>query len=34
LAPRASAAMDPSREVEVRDLAVYDLLIGTKLMEA
>jgi len=33
-APRASAAMDPSREVEVRDLAVYERLIGTELMEA
>ena len=33
-APRASAATDPSREVEVRDLAVYERLIGTELMEA
>jgi hypothetical protein len=33
-APRASAATDPLREVEVRDLAVYERLIGTELMEA
>lgn len=33
-APRASAATDASREVEVRDLAVYERLIGTELMEA
>jgi hypothetical protein len=33
-APRASAAAYPSREVEVRDLAVYERLIGTELMEA
>jgi transposase len=33
-APRASAATDPSREVEVRDLAVYERLIGTELMQA
>jgi hypothetical protein len=33
-APRSSAATDPLREVEVRDLAVYERLIGTELVEA
>jgi len=33
-APRAPLAADPSREVEVRDLAVYERLIGTELVEA
>jgi hypothetical protein len=32
-APRASAAVDPSREVEVRDLAVYERLFGAQLVE-
>jgi transposase len=33
-APRSSATTDPMREVEVRDLAVYERLIGTELVEA
>jgi len=33
-APRASAAADPAREVQVRDLAVYDRLFGTEVVEA
>jgi hypothetical protein len=33
-APRASAVADPLRDVEVRDLAVYERLIGTELVEA
>jgi len=33
-APRASQVRDPVREVEVRDLAVYDSLIGAELVEA
>jgi hypothetical protein len=33
-APRASAVPDPLRDVEVRDLAVYECLIGTELVEA
>jgi hypothetical protein len=33
-APRSSAATDPLREVEVRDLAVYERLIGAELVEA
>ena len=32
-APRVSAPTDPSREVQVRDLAVYEGLIGAELME-
>ena len=32
-APRASAATEASREVEVRDLAVYERLIGNELVE-
>ena len=32
-APRASAATDPSREVEVRDLAIYERLIATEIVE-
>ena len=31
-APRSSATRDPLREVEVRDLAVYERLIGTELV--
>jgi transposase len=33
-APRSSAATDPLREVEVRDLAVYERLVGAELVEA
>ncbi|MFN7426374.1 MAG: IS21 family transposase [bacterium] len=33
-APRTSAPTDPLREVEVRDLAVYERLFGTELVEA
>lgn len=33
-APRVSARPDPLREVEVRDLAVYERLIGAELVEA
>jgi transposase len=33
-APRVAAVPDPLRDVEVRDLAVYECLIGTELAEA
>ncbi len=33
-APRAPTAVDPSREVQVRDLAVYDRLFSAELVEA
>lgn len=32
-APRTSATVDPLREVEVRDLAIYERLIGSELAE-
>jgi len=33
-APRSSATTDPVREVQVRDLAIYERLIGVELVEA